>query len=188
MAITPNADASFSSPIACDVQDPDGAHLNSKIDHEEEGRGEGGQQTEDLPLCKADAILARALLCPAGAAYVFSMTRRRRKRAERAAVSDAGALCTGGRGEERERDAPAAERGDLSWVTVEQGVWAAQRVVEELTAWKRGQARGKGESDGSRNGAGGGDGGSGGGGGGSDPGFCLSGLCSSTVLLFLNSC
>lgn len=119
------------------------AHSDPEVEHKEGGR-EGDRHAAES-LCHADAILARAVLCPAGAAYAFSVARRERKRAERALGAAADGAGAGGGEERQHAAAPAVERGNLSWVTIEHGAWAAERVVEELTAWKRGQARGRGE-------------------------------------------
>lgn len=90
-------------------------------------------------LCFSDDILAGAVLCQAGAAHAYGVSRKeQRKRGVSGAAEGTG-------GGEGQSGAQAAERGILSGVTVRQGAWAAQRLLKELKAWRHGQARAQGE-------------------------------------------
>lgn len=86
-------------------------------------------------LCLPDAILARAILGPAGVAVALASTARRSRRRR---ASQHG----GGIDDERwRREVRALETGEGGTITVAEGAAAAERVLREIKAW---EARGRG--------------------------------------------
>lgn len=91
-------------------------------------------EQEDSALQLPDAILARAVLCPAGITGAPKGKHR---------IREGGGGGSGSLGEERwRRETRALARGEGGTITVGEGASAAERVLREIKAW---EARGRGE-------------------------------------------
>ena len=96
----------------------------------------------DSALCLPDAILARAILGPAGATVALASTARQNRRRRASEHGGGGGGGGGGIDDERwRREVRALETGEGGTITVAEGAVAAERVLREIKAW---EARGRG--------------------------------------------